>query len=388
MLFIISEQIAHRALDEHIEKSLLVMNSLEACLKYGKHMVFAHHGVLEYIQQKAPKDYPFIISILSSYSTIGSAARQMSWHAEFIVDQPSYRDEEHHVIYINEAELPRFELVKETHLLGEHLKDVQYIAHIMRYYQKEHELKPMSRYYSLLGGGSSIAHVYENEIKEGHAFVLCITDGDKKYPTDEIGDTGKNVQKMDEAYHKPFHAYYYNMQDVTEMENLIPWSVIEKYATESKDPEVIKRLQIIKRIKDANEAYLSYFDYKEGISKTKETEPNLLEYQMDIMKVIDPMVATRMKKDEEQWQIQKQQFIESGLANDAKEAEKIIKYIRKKIKYISGICENILESVIINYSYELSNIKKTDLSTDQLQEYERIGELAYSWTCCLDPVIP
>lgn len=388
MLFILSEQIAHRALDEHIEESLRVMNSLEACLKYGKHMVFAHYSVLEYIQQKAPKDYPNIVSILSSYSTIGSAARQMSWHAEFIVDQPSYRDEEHHVVYINETELPRFELVKETHLIGEHLKDVQYIVHIMRYYQREHELKPMTRYYPLLGGGSSIAHVYENEIKEGHAFVLCVTDGDKKYPTDEIGATGMNVQEKDKSYHKPFHAYYYNMQDVTEMENLIPWRIIEKYAKESKDPEIFKRLKIIKQIKDVNEAYLSYFDYKEGISKTKETETSLLEYQMNIMKAIDPQVATRMKKDEEQWQIQKQQFIESGLANDVKEAEKIIIYIRKKTKYIPGICENILENVILNYSDELSNIQKSDLNLDQLNEYERIGELAYSWTCCVDPVIP
>ncbi len=387
MLFILSEQIARRALDEHVEKSVLVLQSLEDCLKYGKHMVFAKREVLEYIRQKAPNDYPYIISILSSYSTIGSAAKQVSWHAEFVVDRHSYRDEEHHVIYINENELPAFELVKETHLIGEHLKDVQYIAHIMRYYQREHELVPMTCYYSLLGGGSSIAHVYENEIKEGSAMVLCITDGDKKYPNDEIGDTGKNVQKMDEMYH-PFQAFYYNIQHVTEMENLIPWHIVDKFAKESKDPETIQRLQIIQQIKDANEAYLSYFDYKEGISKTKEIKPSVLKFRMNIVEVINPDISERMRKDEEQWQMQKQQFIDAGLANDANEAEKLIKYVRKKAKYVPGICENILENVILNYPDDLSNIKKSALTNDQFKEYETIGALAYSWTCCLNPRIP
>lgn len=388
MLFILSEQIVHRAIDEHQEKSLLVLNSLETCLKYGKHMVYASLEVLDYIKQKAPRDYPCILSLLSSYSTISAAAKQMSWHAEFIVDGSSHRDEEHHVVYINEAELPRFELVKETHVIGEHLKDVQCIAYIMKFYQREHELKPMCRYYSLLGGGSSIAHVYENEINEGRALVLCVTDSDKKYPGAEVGDTGGNVRKMDEKYKYPYQAYYYIMQDVTEMENLIPWPVIERYANESKDPEIKQRVHVVKQIKEANDSYLSYFDYKEGIAKTKETEPAVLQHQMDVIKVIDPAIATRMQKDEEQWQKQKQQFIDSGLAKDANEAEKMIKYIRKKTKYVHGICENILESVIVNYSDELSKITKKDLTTDQLNEYERIGELAYSWTCCLDPVIP
>lgn len=388
MLFILSEQIAHRAIDEQKEKSLLVLNALETCLKYGKHMVYANLEVLEYIKHKAPEDYPCIISLLSSYSTIGAAAKQMNWHAEFIIDGPSRRDEEHHVIYINEAELPRFEFVKETHVVGEHLKDVQYIAYIMRYYQREHQLKPMCRYYPLLGGGSSIAHVYENEIREGRAFVLCVTDSDKKYPGAEVGDTGKNVQKMDEKYQHPYQAYYYIMQDVTEMENLIPWSIIDKYANESNDPEIKQRVQQIKQIKEVNDSYLSYFDYKEGIAQTKEIEPAVLQHQMDVLKVIDPMIAERMQKDEELWQNQKQHFINSGLTNDANEAEKMIKYIRKKTKYIHGICENILENVIVNHPDELSNITKTDLTKDQLNEYERIGELAYSWTCCLDPVIP
>lgn len=386
MLFILTKAIVHRALDDINKASINVMRSLEACLKYGKHMVFAKNEVLEYIQQKANQEYPSLISLLSSYSTIGAAAKEMSWHAEFVAEIPSRRDQENHIIYINENELPKLELIKEAHVIGEHLKDVLFVEHIINYYQREHSLKPQHRYYRLLGGGSSIASVYENEITEGHAFVLCITDGDKKYPKDGIGDTGGNVEKKDNEYHHPYNAFYYQMQEVTEMENLIPWHIILKYVSVAKDPQMNERVRKIQQIRDADESFLDYFDYKEGISKSKETDDAVLKYRMDIMKLLDPEIANTMQVDEQKWLAQKQRFVEEGLAQDIKEAEKMIKYIRKKLVYVPGICENVLERVLETCKDDLAVIRKTDLSEAQQHEYERIGELAYAWTCCMVPM--
>ena len=64
----------------------------------------------------------------------------------------------------------------------------------------------------------------------------------------------------------------------------------------------------------------------------------------------------------------------------------MIKYIRKKLVYVPGICENVLERVLETCKDDLAVIRKTDLSDAQQHEYERIGELVYAWTCCMVPM--
>lgn len=387
MYIYLTQDIAERAIDQHVPSSERVMSALEESMRQGKHLVFASLDTLDYVYSKAKERYPTIAAVRAKYTPIGTLARAMVWHAVFVSGEPSRRDEANHVIYINENELPKLELIKETHVIGEHLKDVSFMKYILHYYQREHGLKRANCFYPLLGGGSSISAVYRHEVQEGHAFVLCITDGDIKYPGGPKGDTGKNVAKADKECGYPYQAYYYQMEQVMEMENLIPWHVIEAYAQSTKDPEILIRLSNLQKIMANDESDLNYFDYKEGISKSKAEDVKVLTYHQKVAGVIDANIVATMAADEMIWDAQKTRFVTEGIAKDEAEAEKIIKYIRKKSAYVEGICTKILERVLESFSSNLETITKEQLTPAQQIEYERIGELLCSWTCCYEPFL-
>lgn len=170
-----------------------------------------------------------------------------------------------------------------------------------------------------------------------------------------------------------------------EMENLIPWHVIEAYALSTKDPEILMRLANLKKIRANDENDLNCFDYKEGISKSKADDANVLAYHQKVAGVIDANVVATMATDEALWDAQKTRFVAEGIAKDEAEADKIIKYIRKQSAYVEGICSKILERVLESRDEDLEKIERGQLNPAQQAEYERIGELLCSWSCCYDP---
>ena len=373
------------ALDKQDVKAIQVLQALELSLKKGKHLIFAKRDVLEYIKERSRAQYPTLCGLLDRYAEIAAYALAMPWHAQLVIDRPSFRDEANRILYINIYEATKLELIEETHLIGEHLKDIDCIKHIGAFYARTHKLGTQYLFYPLLGGGSVTFFVYENEIKLGKTFVLCITDSDRKYPDGPLGDTGKNVAGIDRRYQFPALTYQYQMKNVLEMENLIPCKVIQKYVVDSSDEEMTKRLAVLEKLREKKPESSDYFDYKTGITKTPPTDQKLADYQIDVARSISPDIADEMREDEARFKEQYRHMMEHKIAKDANEADKIIKYIQKKTTYIPGLGEKLLECVLKNCEKELANIQETDLSATQQKEYEQIGELVCSWTCCLAP---
>ena len=161
--------------------------------------------------------------------------------------------------------------------------------------------------------------------------------------------------------------------------------IAEAYALSTKDPEILMRLANLKKIRANDENDLNCFDYKEGISKSKADDANVLAYHQKVAGVIDANVVATMATDEALWDAQKTRFVAEGIAKDEAEADKIIKYIRKQSAYVEGICSKILERVLESRDEDLEKIERGQLNPAQQAEYERIGELLCSWSCCYDP---
>ena len=110
------------------------------------------------------------------------------------------------------------------------------------------------------GGGSRTYDIYNAKQNAAETFCLCITDSDKKYPTDTAGETSTKVRQV-EDFLKPL-SFHLDL-DFHEIENLIPLSFLDGIAGTNDAKEIIAAL----RTADGNERREAklYWDYKKGI---------------------------------------------------------------------------------------------------------------------------
>lgn len=116
------------------------------------------------------------------------------------------------------------------------------------------------RYKEIQGGGNRTHAIYKAKQEQGDTFCLCITDSDKKYPTDESGDTSRRVREIED---NSMPLSYHLDLEFHEIENLLPLGFLDRFSGTAEAKEIIASL---KRA-EANghpEAKL-YWDYKKGL---------------------------------------------------------------------------------------------------------------------------
>ena len=158
-------------------------------------------------------------------------------------------------IYINPADFKEFCLFEKTVLIGENLNDCKVFRHISDKYLCCHKLWGANCiFFEMNGGGATTVDVYENQINNCTNFCLCIIDSDKKFPSDEIGGTAVEVKNKHTEIQPP-HCDYYIMEDVSEVENLLPHEMVKKVTAINSNLLYLLRLDI------------AFLDMKKGIVK-------------------------------------------------------------------------------------------------------------------------
>lgn len=109
-------------------------------------------------------------------------------------------------------------------------------------------------------GGSAVAESLEQIVKGGDRFCLCIVDSDKKCADDIDGGTYKAILNK-HLTPQPFYSVY--KLNVHEIENLIPFCLIDSFIKEEQPRKFAKRLKLI----DNNGDLLKYYDVKDGIKR-------------------------------------------------------------------------------------------------------------------------
>ncbi|SFJ22450.1 hypothetical protein SAMN05216206_3743 [Pseudomonas guineae] len=110
------------------------------------------------------------------------------------------------------------------------------------------------------GGGSRTCDIYNSKQISADTFCLCITDSDKKYPTDTPGDTSTKVRNIEDTL-KPL-SFHLNL-DFHEIENLIPLEFLRGIAGTDDAREIIAALKLADE-NQHQEAKL-FWDYKKGV---------------------------------------------------------------------------------------------------------------------------
>ena len=330
------------------EDAISTLEKIGLAYKYGKHIVSLQINLYDRIKNccyvsEYIKD--LFKQIIAKYYSIGLIKKSVTFSVKVTFGIDTQRQDTGGII-INPRNNNSFEFYEETHFLVENLLDEKFYKYCLEYYKRNNKIKIGYSYYPLLGGGSTITKVYQLEIKLKQHFCLAIVDSDKKCPEGSKGDTAKSLLNADKK--KPFNCKCYVMEEVMEIENLLPKSVVEKYKNE------INSLQF----------NLSFFDYKKGLCREKLLNSNLLSY----------------------WQ---EQLNEKGYDKDLEEIKKDVTSLKEdefKIQYkdqklIEGFGEDVLNHCLVNYNNDLAKIRDGNLTSEQSKEWTEIGKLFFEWTC-------
>lgn len=273
------------------------------------------------------------------------------------------------VIVVNPQKRNKFEPFSESRVLTEHINDSMFFKYLVRFYLKDAGIGKWRIYFEpSMGAGSTTADVLSNIIKEEKYFCLAIADSDKKYPTSDYGETASKIKDIMEAYN-PFNCDYYIMDDVTEIENLIPIKILN----------LIVPNRGFRSILDLD---FSFYDMKKGLSLECLCDDNICNYWRNILVGVGINFSQR---------------------DDAKNNSTNLASYKNYIKQhnyqeilCSGFGSDLLEMCVespktrskvahLDMNNEFSKIKKEDLTDAQYKEWIKIGKILFSWTCGMKP---
>lgn len=252
-------------------------------------------------------------------------------------------------IYINPADFKEFCLFEKTILIGENLNDCKVFRHISDKYLCCHKLWGANCiFFEMNGGGATTVDVYENQINNCTNFCLCIIDSDKKFPSDEIGGTAVEVKNKHTEIQPP-HCDYYIMEDVSEVENLLPHEMVKKVTAINSNLLYLLRLDI------------AFLDMKKGIVKGVLQNTLAKDYYCDLLSG------------------HQQELDEINACYDDVSQRNLNKQEKKEC-IVPGFGTNLLKDVL-GLSWDEIDWKKLKLTDSQVYEWEEIGKRVFSWTC-------
>lgn len=342
MLIKVEKDFVDKVLQGKEEKFVNVLRRLLWAIQFGKHIVFfevSDYKRLIECSLLGNIEKALLNKVQDKNYQIKAIISEVNIICHITTKEKTRREDEN--IYINPTEYLGFNFEEETHLITENLSDARFfVKYILSNYQRNNKTRNIvTNFFGLMGGGSTIGQVIKQEVELKQHFAFAITDSDKKYPTcNKKGDTCRSVEK--ELRKKPFNCGHYIMQNVMEVENLLPLSVILEN----------KKLNV-KNIKRCILKDWSFFDMKEGLCTSN--NPEFYKYWNENINYSCIL-----------------NIFETACKNGSKEC------------IIEGFGEKVLINFLKLMEKKTTIFKDEDLSDNQKKEWENIGKHLISWCCC------
>lgn len=225
-------------------------------------------GLCGEIYKRIGQDAPQTKAIVSVVETLLVLS-----HMEY-PQLPGFIQEKCRVLTVQNA--TKYNLYLPCTLIGENLLDCTFYKLVAERYCCINNIRGIGlTFHDELGGGDTMATVFEKCVAYDKVLTLCLTDSDikygptKKYP--QAPDIGKTARKLIDNYHKLINVHSISTFDyycinAHEIENLIPMSVLEKVAEIT--PKMVDGVNYLKRLIDAKEeTSVLLYDFKKGGQK-------------------------------------------------------------------------------------------------------------------------
>ena len=375
------------------KRALDLLRDMDFSCHHGKHLFMGDHETLVLIQKHFSSNFPTLAKLFTQISTLGAIANVMNWHVEFGLEEGESvvkEDNGKYTIVISKNDFSLFKTFNECHILVENLEDVQMYQYILDFYKRNNNLvHTYNNYYSILGGGSTTAMVLKHEMELRHSLILCIVDSDKIHPRAQIKETAKKVKE--EYLSSPFkyNTLLYILEDVMEVENLVPISIYEKYCTpqdgEGTKKELYRHFQVIQSIWKQSEEYLDYFDFKVGIQPSHLVDDSCDNTNRKIIESIAPLLNFPIVPNSEHYKRVMEILSMPELALSPQTKEKYANKCMNSDTYVFGLGKDVLKKVLDSCAESFRIISNDQLSKTQNKVYAEIGRLMYCWTCASEP---
>ena len=271
-------------------------------------------------------------------------------------------------ILINPLQEKKFEPYNETRVITENIIDSTFLKYVIKFFLRECAIRNCKFcFVPLMGGGDTTADVVKHEVEERQFFCLAISDSDRKCPYARYGQTATKIQDVINSYH-PFNCDLYVMDQVMEIENLIPIEIVKKYASNKGYQKVFSL--------DS-----SFYDMKYGLTLNWLYDDDVCDYWRNMLYGLHVSFTQRDTAKRN-----------STCRKDYKRYVEMHNY-SSQIK--EGFGADLLTRCTCDFDAKghrldprikerMMNVKPSDLTTFQYNEWMKIGRILFSWTCCME----
>lgn len=351
-----------------INDALCVLRELAMTVRRGKHIVVVEClkdadkcAKLQQIMGK--NDINLLKSVFTKRYDYRKVSEAVTCRAIISYDNIEEQDG---IIVLNPTQYKAFEFYQETYLITENIIDAEFYRYIFLYFVKGKGLSGLqSSFYSLMGGGATLADVMKHETLSPRHFCVAIADSDKASPQSSIGNTAQQLQKVwNNALCKRFCSVYV-MQRVREIENLIPIKLLKSHSSYKDSYNILFQKE------------WSYYDMKCGVTVKNMFDKDTRNYWKGqfsdcSFEKAENLAQACPKGDE---------YRKAVARLDTKDA------IIVDIEWGNKLLYEAIHSRNGNYGNDhvLKAIEDADLTEDQKSEWLAIGELMFNWTCSFKP---
>lgn len=245
------------------------LEDIAGIIRSGNHLITGDLKTLKFLSthealgSSARRAYN---GLATKYSQFASAKSMVTTFAEIGVsgDQPTLINRENkNIILIPLRKVRHLSLRNPTEVIYEEIQDDFIYEIISRWYVRRH-ISPgfLNRNYRPIHGGGGRTHaVYSEAQRLNNQFCLCVTDSDKKFPTDTPGPTSSEVRAVNS---NDLALSFHLDLDFHEIENLVPLQFLRSNCTSPTSKAIIDKIQQAE-ITGHPEAKL-FWDYKKGFS--------------------------------------------------------------------------------------------------------------------------
>lgn len=339
-------------------KAIDVLRDLAFAFKKCMHIVYTDRESIETIlkidalSQEEKRVFQIISLKMTSYQRF---YKQFAFHVFVTFNKPSSFDTNLAIVNPNDAR--DFEFYSKTFLLTENQRDASFYEYVADYYMRKKQIHGFRKESeNVPGGGDTTVQFCDEQIKNRKHFCLAIVDSDLHYKNGCLKDTSMKVKCCIDSK-SPFNCRYYIIEDLSEIENMIPFHIISTFSN-------YKNLPIVR---DGLSFCLDYFDYKNGLTTHELINDEFYRYWIatigHLNEIYDVAESYRRKA------------LQCGCRD---------KYAKQKQEVlIDGFGEKLLSTVMDddNALTSLRSVTDADLSPTQQVVWSAMGQMIFEWCC-------
>lgn len=282
MLFFIDESlidIVKKGNKKSIDQLSTALQKVCESFRRGKHLVSGEKEVLRFFSQQdiLTRRCKNIFLKLTGLSTeLYYLKDKLNFSVEVVKDNgiDIFRKKESSVMRICYDIIADSDISDKTVLLAENLNDCKFYEIMTNVYLSLNKIGNINvNFESDTGGGRNIEDVFEMRQNNCNKFCICIVDSDKKYPTDNVGDTANGAQNAFLINCPLCDLFIISSRMI---ENYIPYKILSDLSFS--DRRMMKSINFFDRISSNQHSkeLKKYLDYKNG-----ECIKNILERKID-----------------------------------------------------------------------------------------------------------